>query len=49
VLLDLDAVGIVRADVVQREDVGHDEPSSTSGNAITCSAKKRLSVASPTT
>jgi hypothetical protein len=49
VLLDLDAVRVVRADLVQREMCATTRPSSTSGMAITCSAKKRFSVASDTT
>jgi hypothetical protein len=49
VLLDLDAVGIVRAHLVQRHDVRATSPSSTSGIAITWKEKKRLSVASETT
>jgi hypothetical protein len=47
--LDLDAVGVVRADVVQRQQCATTSPSSTSGMAMTWKLKKRFSVASPTT
>jgi hypothetical protein len=46
--LDLDAVGIVRADLAQRHRVQHHQQRAMmNGSAMTCSEKKRFSVASP--
>ena len=46
VLFDLDAVGIIRADIVQCDDVQHHEGSKPSGTATTCKEKNRVSVTS---